>query len=122
MNPLSKHQEIRNILDYYLNRFVAKDLDAIRSVMDGDVHLFDPFVGNVYGIDAVMDVYRGIFSGCSNLDVRNVRIILDADEPVAAVQLEVICDTKTISVVDVITFSQSWRILSLVAYLNVLEK
>ena len=40
MNP---KQTMQTMLQSYLDRFAAKDLDAIRTMMEEDVHLFDPF-------------------------------------------------------------------------------
>ena len=115
---MNQNQTIRTLIQSYLDRFVAKDLDAIRAMMEDDVHLFDPFVRDVHGLAAVLDVYRAIFADCATLAVRNVRIIVDTNELVAALQLEVICGEVTIPVVDIVTFSESGRIQQLTAYLD----
>ena len=115
---MNENGTVHDFLISYLDRFVAKDLDAIRAMMEDDVHLFDPFVRDVHGIAAVLDVYRAIFADCTTLAVRTVCIIVDANEPVAVLQLEVLCDQVTIPVVDIVTFSAAGRIQSLTAYLD----
>lgn len=115
MNP---KQTMQTMLQSYLDRFAAKDLEAIRTMMEEDVHLFDPFVGDVYGIEAVMEVYRGIFANCASLSVRTIRILVDTEASVAAMQLEVLCGTSTIPVVDMVTLSPLGRIQQLTAYLD----
>jgi len=102
----------------YLNAFSSKRIDVLDNIFSDDIVLYD-WENKYIGKDLVLQENKNIFESFSVIQVNPINIINNNETLVVAAQIEIIFNNdkqKPLHVVDIITYDDSHKIKSIVAY------
>ena len=106
--------DLKSLCLEYFEIFSRKDLDSLALMFTGDVTLRDWEI-SVTGIDEVLAANKKIFDSVEYIHVMPLHLYQD-NNTVAAELSIVVSGAVHLSVVDVITFNDTGKIVSIKAY------
>ena len=106
--------DLKSICLEYFETFSRKDLDGLGVMFTGDITLRDWEI-SATGIDEVLAANKKIFDNVEYIHVMPLHLYQDNNTVVAELSI-VVSGAVHLSVVDVITFNDSGKIVSIKAY------
>jgi hypothetical protein len=106
--------DLKSLCLEYFETFSRKDLDGLGVMFTGDITLRDWEI-SATGIDEVLAANKKIFDSVEYIHVLPLHLYQDNNTVVAELSI-VVSGAVYLSVVDVITFNDSGKIVSIKAY------
>ena len=106
--------DLKSLCLEYFETFSRKDLDGLGVMFTGDITLRDWEI-SATGIDEVLAANKKIFDNVEYIHVMPLHLYQDNNTVVAELSI-VVSGAVHLSVVDVITFNDSGKIVSIKAY------
>ena len=103
------------IVEDYLDFFEDKDIDRIYELISDECSLSDWNIGTVTGKENVMSIYKNIFDGVDEIDVKILHIHEDITG-ILCCEMELTIDNELLLVVDIFEFDGDDKIRTLRAY------
>ena len=106
--------DLKSLAEQYFETFSRKDLDGLGVMFTGDVTLRDWEI-SATGIDEVLAANKKIFDSVEYIHVLPLHLYQDANTVAAELSI-VVSGAVHLSVVDIITFNDAGKIVSIKAY------
>lgn len=106
--------DLKALATQYFETFSRKDLDGLGVMFTGDVTLRDWEI-SAAGIDDVLAANKKIFDSVESIQVTPLHLYQDTNTVAAEISI-VVNGTVHLKVVDIITFNDSGKIVSIKAY------
>jgi hypothetical protein len=106
--------DLKSLCLEYFETFSRKDLDEIATMFTGDIILRDWEI-SATGIDEVLAANKKIFDSVEYIHVMPLHLYRDNNTVVAELSI-VVSGAVHLSVVDIITFNDTGKIVSIRAY------
>ncbi len=113
MSNYEDNKSLTEITMDYFNNFSNKDIKSLCEMFDSEVYLHD-WNQNVAGIESVREANSKIFESFDNIRIV-VRNVVEKDN-VTISEINVVTEKFRNPVVDVLTFNDSKKIVSIRAY------
>ena len=112
------YERLEKLVNQYFEAFENKNIEVLEKIFHNDIVLFDPIVKKIKGKKQVLEINKNIFSNCTNIIFTRKDIFIDINKITAICELEFYCNDIKINVVDIIKFSQDFKIIGINAYLD----